>query len=142
MPEQSEGNSHTSEINVSPVLHTTSFPFRGQKMDSFAPHGVIKSTLWPASKKKDFFYPNGAIKSTLRPASREKHCILRVWSLMPEQSEGNNHTSKINVSPVLHTIFFLLEDQEMDFFAPQGTIKCTLWSASRKNYLFERLSII
>ena len=24
---------------------------------------------------------------------------------MPEQSEGNNQTSKINVSPVLHTIF-------------------------------------
>ena len=25
---------------------------------------------------------------------------------MPEKSEGNNHTSKINVFPVSHTIFF------------------------------------
>ena len=53
---------------------------------------------------------------------------------MPEQSEGNNHTSKINVFPVLHTIFFLLWGQKMDLFAPHGAIKSTLWPASRKKY--------
>ena len=44
MPEKSEGNNHTSKINV----------FPDQKMDLFAPHGVIKSTLWPASRKMNF----------------------------------------------------------------------------------------
>ena len=57
-------------------------------------------------------------------------------SLMPEQSEGKNHTSKINVFPVLHTIFFLLCGQKMDLFAPHGSIKSTLWPASRKKYLW------
>ena len=38
-------------------------------------------------------------------ATREKN-LFCVWSLMPEQSEGNNDTSKINVFPVSHTIFF------------------------------------
>ena len=28
------------------------FLLAGQKVDLFAPHGAIKSTLWPASKKK------------------------------------------------------------------------------------------
>ena len=51
---------------------------------------------------------------------------------MPEQSEGNNHTSKINVFPVLHTIFILLAGQKVDLFAPHGAIKSTLWPASRK----------
>ena len=55
---------------------------------------------------------------------------------MPEQSEVNNHTSKINVFPVLHTIFFLLAGQKVDLFAPHGEIKSTLWPASRKNNLF------
>ena len=32
----------------------------------------------------------------------------------------NNHTSKINFFPVLRTIFFPLEDQKMDLFAPHG----------------------
>ena len=55
---------------------------------------------------------------------------------MPEQSEGNNYTSKINVFPVLHTIFFLLAGQKVDLFArPHGVIKSTLWPASRKKYL-------
>ena len=71
----------------------------------------------------------------------KKKFILRVWSLMPEQSEGNNHTSKINVFPVLHTIFFLLGGQKMDLFAPHGAIKSTLWPASRKNILLYRLPI-
>ena len=39
-------------------------------------------------------------------ATRKKKFILQVWSLMPEQSKGNNHTSKINVFPVSNTIFF------------------------------------
>ena len=38
---------------------------------------------------------------------RNKTFIMQIWSLMPEQSEGNNYTSKINVFPVWHTIFFL-----------------------------------
>ena len=54
---------------------------------------------------------------------------------MPEQSEGNNQTSKINVFLVSHTIFFLLGDQKTDLFAPYGAIKSTLWPASRKNNL-------
>ena len=54
---------------------------------------------------------------------------------MPEQGEGNNHTSKINVFPVLHTIFFLLAGQKVDLFAPHGAIKSYLWPASRKNIL-------
>ena len=66
----------------------------------------------------------------------KKKCILRVWSLLTEQSEGNNHTSKINVSPVLHTIFFLLTGQKVDLFAPHGAIKSTLWPASRKKIYF------
>ena len=45
---------------------------------------------------------------------------------MPEESEGNNHTSKINVFPMLHTIFFLLAGQKVDLFAPHGAIKFTL----------------
>ena len=54
---------------------------------------------------------------------------------MPEQSEGNNHTSKINVFPVLHTIFFLLAGHKVDLFAPHGAIKSTLWPGSRKKYI-------
>ena len=34
---------------------------------------------------------------------------------MPEQSEGNNHTSKINVLLVPHTIVFLLAGHKVDF---------------------------
>ena len=54
---------------------------------------------------------------------------------MPEQREGNNHTSKINVFPVLNTIFFLLAGQKVDLFAQHGAIKSTLWPASRKKIL-------
>ena len=90
-------------------------------MDLCAPHGAIKSTLWPASRK---YY--------IVQLGKKKKFILRVWSLMPEQSEGNNHTSKINVFPELHTIFFLLAGQKVDLFAPHGAIKSTLWPASRK----------
>ena len=57
---------------------------------------------------------------------------------MPEQSEGNNHTSRINVFPVLHTIFFLLAGQKVDLFAPHGAIKSTLWPASRKKYIVQQ----
>ena len=42
---------------------------------------------------------------------------------MPEKSEGNNNTSKMNVSPVSHTIFFLRGGQKMDLFAPHGAAK-------------------
>ena len=54
MSEQSEGNNHMSKINVFPVLHMIFFLLWGQKMDLSAPHGAIKSTLWPASRKKEF----------------------------------------------------------------------------------------
>ena len=53
---------------------------------------------------------------------------------MPELSKGNNHTSKINVFPVSHTIFFLLGRHKMDLFAPRGVIKSILWLSSRKKY--------
>ena len=60
---------------------------------------------------------------------------------MPEQSEGKNHTSKINVFPVLHTIFFLLWGQKMDLFAPHGAIKSTLWPTSRNFFFFPSCTI-
>ena len=41
----------------------------------------------------------------------KKKFILRARNLIPKQNEGNNHTSKINVFPVLHTIFLLLGGQ-------------------------------
>ena len=37
---------------------------------------------------------------------------------MSEQIEGNNHTRRINIFPASQTIFFLLGEQQMDFFAP------------------------
>ena len=61
-----------------------------------------------------------------------KKIIMRVWSLILEQSKGNNHTSKINVFHVSHTTFYLLGSQKMDLFALHGTIKSTLWPVSRK----------
>ena len=51
---------------------------------------------------------------------------------MPEQNEGNNHTSKINIFTVSHTIFFLLGGKKMDLFAPLEVIKSTFWPDSRK----------
>ena len=50
----------------------------------------------------------------------KKKVTLRLSNLMPEQSEANNNTSQINVSPVLHTVSFLLVGQKMNLFAPQG----------------------
>ena len=49
--------------------------------------------------------------------------ILRVWILMLEKSEGKNHTSKINVLSVFHTIFFLLGGQKMDFVQQRSETK-------------------
>ena len=31
------------------------FVLEGQKIDFFAPHGELKSTFWPASRKKNYF---------------------------------------------------------------------------------------
>ena len=57
---------------------------------------------------------------------------------MSEQSEGNNHTSKINFFPMSHTIFFLRGGQKMDLFASREKIKSTLWPASKKvHYLLK-----
>ena len=66
---------------------------------------------------------------------RKTKFILRMWSLIPEQSEVNNHMSNINIFSVLHTIFFYWGGQKMDLVAPSGAIKCTLWPASRKRFL-------
>ena len=44
------------KINVFPVLHTIFFLLAGQKVDLFALHGAIKSTLWPASRKNNMHY--------------------------------------------------------------------------------------
>ena len=41
-----------------------------------------------------------------------------MWSLMPEQNEGDNHMSKINVSPVSHTIFFFTRVPKNEFVCP------------------------
>ena len=64
--------------------------------------------------------------------TRKKKFILRVWSSMPEQSEGNNHTSKINVSRVAHDFFFYLKVRKWTSLSRRGK-KSTLWPASRKN---------
>ena len=48
---------------------------------------------------------------------------MRVLSFMPEQSERKIHTSKINVSAVLCTIFFLSAGHKMHFIGPYA-----LWS--------------
>ena len=109
--------------NVFPVFHTILL-LGHRKMDCFSLQRTIECTLWPASRKYC--------------ATGEKMFILRVWRLMPEQSEGSNHARKINGFPVLHTTFFILGGQEMDSFSPQGAIKCTLWPPRRK--MFFRVS--
>ena len=60
---------------------------------------------------------------------------------MPEQSEGNNHTNKINVFPALLTILFLLWGQKMDLFAPHGAIKSTLWPAGRRIFILSNFTL-
>ena len=55
---------------------------------------------------------------------------------MLKQSEDNNHTTRINVFSILHTVFFptggpknlffLLEDHKVDFIAPIGVNKSIL----------------
>ena len=67
----------------------------------------------------------------------KKTFILRVWSLMHEQSEGNNHTSKWMFFPC-STWFFFLRGSKMDLFAPHEAIKSTLWPVSRKRELNDK----
>ena len=74
-------------------------------------------------------------------ATEEKAFILHVWSLMLEQSEGNNHTSKIDVFPISHTIFFLSRGQEMDLFDSHGAIQSTSYLYNKTSFwgiLFQR----
>ena len=91
-PEQSECNNHTRKINVFPALHTIFL--LGVKKWIFLLE-IIKWILLPCMGQTIVHY-----------ATRDKKFILRMWSLMPEQSECNNNKSKINVFPVSHTIFF------------------------------------
>ena len=65
------------------------------------------------------------IKTRLKTHGK-KDITGTINSILPEQSEGNNHTSKINVFPALHTIFFLLDGSENEFACPHGVIKSTL----------------
>ena len=70
-----------------------------------------------------------------------KKIILRVWSLMLEQNEGNSHTSKIIVYDanrrnkyffhVTHD-FYLLVGHKGDFIAPWGANKYIFWPHSGK----------
>ena len=60
---------------------------------------------------------------------REKKFILWMWSLKPEESEGKNHTSRINVFLVSHTIFFYWKVEELIFFPARG----------KKNALYDPL---
>ena len=64
-------------------------------------------------------------------------------SLMPKQSEGNKHTSKINVFPVSHWIFFLLGGKKwilpvavykVHFITPYETNKYIFLSGYQKLY--------
>ena len=50
--------------------------------------------------------------------------LCRLWCLMPEQSEGHNHTCKIN--------FHLLAGHKVDFIFPCGENKSIFWPPSRK----------
>ena len=60
--------------------------------------------LFHARAPKSHF-PHG-YRRIVYSATRGNKIILPVWSLMPEQREGNNHTSKINFYPVSHMLFF------------------------------------
>ena len=77
--------------------------------------------------KRDWssWYLNNELCEIVYCATRGKKIILRV-----------NHTSKINVFPVSHTMFFLLGCQKMDLIAPHGAIKSTLWPAIIKSILY------
>ena len=47
------------------------------------------------------------------------------------QSEGNNHTSKINFFPRSHAIIFTWGPSNV-FLSTQRAMKCTLWPTSKK----------
>ena len=107
----------------------------------------------------DFISPGRANKFIFRPNCKKKSCATReihlfyscdwlhirkinFFSLAAQYTIksviclGNNYTSKVNVFPVLDTIFFLQLGRKMNLFAPLGEIKSTLWPASRQNKLF------
>ena len=107
-------NNDSTEMNVLPVSHTIFFLRGVQKMDIFATHGEIKSTLWPDSRKMVMLVLQGAIKCTLWPANRKiylmqlgRKCIIcecEIWCL--SKARATITRSKINVFHVSHTFFF------------------------------------
>ena len=70
MPEKNEDNNHTSKINVFPVLQMIFFQLWGQKMDLFAPHGAMKSTLWPARRKNCYSFSFDRYRTTLNGSKK------------------------------------------------------------------------
>ena len=77
-------------------MYTIFFLRRDQKMDFFYQR-VIKYILFPPAEK-----------TIVHCATREKKIYLASVKFDARAKRVNNHTSKINVFPVLHTIFFLL----------------------------------
>ena len=62
-----------------------------------------------------------------------------MWSLVPEQSEGNNQTSKINVFPVSHAIIFLLVGHKVDFIASYDKrVKLMFYRLTRNSFYDSR----
>ena len=124
--EDNEGNNHTSKINVFPVSHTILFT-REWKMDLFALHREIKSTLWPASRTINFFLPRCIIyyfslfsftqffvKTITKKSTWRGLC--RIYSALILNSTLCNRGNK-SFSRVAHD-FFSTIGSESGFFCP------------------------
>ena len=76
---------------------------------------VIKYILFPAARQTIVYC-----------ATRENKMYLASVKFDARAKRVNNHTSKINLFPVSHTMFFLLRGQKMDLFSAHGAIQSTL----------------
>ena len=121
------------------------FPTGGSKIYLFTPQVAKRCTfILLAGHKVNFTASCSGNTSFYWPRSRTKWCVAleivyyetrkkKVYFasviLMPKKSESNNHTSKINVSPVLHTIFFPLRVKNW-FICPASGKKVHSYSTS------------
>ena len=102
------------------MLHTIFFLLWGQKMDLFAPHGAIKSTLWPASRKNYFSYQR-VIKFILLPPAGP--CCTRFFSTRGSKNE----------------FFYLTGSNKMHFLTLWQKTWIFLPRSGRKTALFDPL---
>ena len=98
MPDQSEGNNHTSKINIFPVLDTTFFSPEGQKMDLFAPQVPIKSTLWPLVEKINYIHRINKGRSRISmvwvsPLGFDPYCESK-WLLLQDKFTPSINSKK------------------------------------------------